>query len=114
MRKLTAWFFSPQGSKQAFPIIAWWEVRRIPLNLVIGVFGLGCIVVYALALQSSGQLQPGEDAVEPIALLFAPIAVNVLYTLGWTVELVVRRLLPHLVRSANQHHLRLSFSSLLG
>ena len=32
-------------------------------------------------------LKPGEDAVEPIALMAAPILINICYTLGWITEI---------------------------
>jgi len=33
-----------------------------------------------------------SDAIEPLMLLFMPIAVNVCYTVGWPVEIVLRKL----------------------
>jgi hypothetical protein len=38
---------------------------------------------------ASGNLQPGEDVVEPTALFLAPLVANAFYTLGWLVELLV-------------------------
>ena len=35
-------------------------------------------------------LQPGEDAVEPMALLLAPFAMNLCYTAGWVAELLYK------------------------
>ncbi|MBI3028029.1 MAG: hypothetical protein HYY64_00745 [Candidatus Rokubacteria bacterium] len=60
--------------------MAWWEVRRIPFNLIVGVYGVVCLVAFFWAITTSGHLQPGEDAVEPLALLAAPFGINVLYT----------------------------------
>jgi len=48
------------------------------------------------AIATSGHLHPGEDAVEPIALLAAPFGINLLYTLGWLVEVPARLLRPGL------------------
>ncbi|MGH7726920.1 MAG: hypothetical protein ACREOU_15970 [Candidatus Eiseniibacteriota bacterium] len=78
-------------------IILWWEIRRIPYNILVGVWGLACFIVYFIAITSSGHLQPGEDAIEPMALFAAPIVIlviNMSYTLGWIVELPLRLVVP--------------------
>jgi len=54
---------------------------------------VGLVIVYACA-SATGELKPGEDLIEPIALLFAPLAINVCYTAGWVVELLVRPARP--------------------
>ena len=68
----------------------WWEKRRIPFNLIVGVYGLFCLTIFMVSIITSGHLGPGEDAVEPLALLAAPFGINVLYTLGWLVEVPLR------------------------
>jgi hypothetical protein len=48
-------------------------------------------VSYALFVFISAYwLEPGEDAVEPLALPVAVVLANVAYTGGWVVELLVR------------------------
>jgi len=37
----------------------------------------------------ANELKPGEDAIEPMALFVAPVAVNICYTGGWIVELLL-------------------------
>lgn len=84
---MVAWLFRPRGGPStAWQVIAWWEVRRIPFNIVVGIYGLFCLVIFYWAIGTSGRLPSGEDAVEPIAILLAPFAINALYTLGWLVE----------------------------
>ena len=63
----------------------------MPFNLIVGVYGILSLLVFCLAINSSGHLRPGEDAVEPVALVAAPVLVNLLYTLGWLVEVQARR-----------------------
>ncbi len=82
--------------RNAIDIIAWWEVRRIPYNLVVGVWGAICLLIFTCSLNASGHLAPGEDAIEPLLLPLLPIAVNICYTTGWPVEIVLRRLLSAL------------------
>ena len=70
-------------------VIRWWELRRIPYNLVVGAVGLASIVVFEIVANS--MIPRGEDAVEPLLLLvgiFAyGVACNVAYTLGWIGEI---------------------------
>jgi hypothetical protein len=70
-------------------VIRWWELRRIPYNLVVGAVGLASIIVFELI--ASSMIPPGEDAEEPLALLLGVIvyavACNVGYTLGWIGEI---------------------------
>ena len=47
---------------------------------------------------TSGYLEPGEDAIEPMAVFAAAILVNILYTLGWLVEVPARIVSPGLPR----------------
>ncbi len=97
MRRFADWLFAnPQGARSLWGVVAWWEMRRIPFNIIIGVYGAMCLVIFFSAITTSGHLQPGEDAVEPLALLTAPFGINVLYTLGWLVEVPARVLRPAL------------------
>jgi hypothetical protein len=77
-------------------VIVWWEVRRIPFNVIVGAYGFLCLAVFFWAVTTSGHLAPGEDAVEPLALLAAPFGINALYTLGWLIEVPLRFLLRNL------------------
>src|SRR5262245_19075068 len=93
VKRFTAWLFTnPEEPRSLWRVIAWWELRRIPFNLIVIVYGALGFIIFLWAITTSGHLQPGEDAVEPIALLAAPFVVNLLYTLGWLVEVPVRRL----------------------
>jgi hypothetical protein len=95
LRCFTDWLFTnPRDSASTKAIVSWWEVRRLPFNLIIGTYGILCLVLFFATITTSGYLQTGEDAVEPLALMMAPIIVNVLYTLGWIVEAIYRRIEP--------------------
>src|SRR2546430_979149 len=91
------WLFeSAPKPVSSWRVVAWWEVRRLPFNLIIGTYAVACLILFEAAIHATGVLKPGEDAEEPIALLAAPILVNVLYTLGWLVEIPIRILMPNL------------------
>jgi hypothetical protein len=83
-------FGRPEGPRSLWEVMGWWELRRIPFNLIIGVYGGLCVLAFFWGITTSGHLQPGEDAVEPLALVTAPVAINVFYTLGWFVEIPAR------------------------
>ena len=97
MRTLAKWLFSsPEPNTSSGRIIGWWELRRIPYNVIVGCYAFGCLIIFFVAIGATGHLRPGEDAVEPITLLFAPCGINIFYTLGWLVEVPSRLLFPNL------------------
>jgi hypothetical protein len=76
--------------KQPFDAIVWWEIRRIPYNLILLVAG---ILTIAIILFIGGHfVKPGEDVIEPLGMLFGGIcygiAANLLYTLSWITEIL--------------------------
>jgi len=96
-QRFAAWLFSnPKDRISPKRVFAWWEIRRLPFNLIVGAYGILCLAVFFAAITTSGHLQPGEDAVEPVALMAAPFVINALYTRGWIVELTARSLEPGL------------------
>ena len=91
LKKILTWFFnSPDSNLSPLSIIMWWEARRIPYNILIGIYGISSLLLFYFFIQSSGKLEPGEDAVEPMAIFVAPIVINLAYTAGWAVELILR------------------------
>jgi hypothetical protein len=96
VRSIFRWLFAPPTLPGAVRSIGWWEARRIPVNLLVAAYGVVCLLIFFWAITSAGVLQPGEDAVEPLAILAAPILFNVAYTLGWMVEAPARAAVPNL------------------
>lgn len=82
-------FFVPENRRTFGNIVRWWEKRRIPFNLIVGSVGLCSLVLFYVFIKASGKLNPGEDPVEPLPLIAAPILMNVCYTAGWIVEAVL-------------------------
>lgn len=66
-------------------VISWWEKRRLPFNLVVGLCGLPTLVV--------AHMMTGIDM---LSLMFGSFAygimANVCFTLGWPAEFVARYL----------------------
>jgi hypothetical protein len=93
MKRFWRWLFEVrEGDRSTLEIIGWWEIRRIPYNLLILPIGLVSLIVFFVAILSTGHLKPGEDAVEPLAVLAAPFAMNFFYTAGWLAEVSLKLL----------------------
>jgi hypothetical protein len=90
------WLFIPPNPPGIGRSIVWWEKRRVPVNALIFVYGIVCLVIFCAAINGSHVLQPGKDAIEPIAIILAPIAFNICYTFGWLVEAPARAVAPGL------------------
>jgi hypothetical protein len=106
-RRLGRWFLgSIDEPLPWWRTILWWEARRLPYNALLGLLSCVALPVFLLAISRSGELKPGEDAAEPLALLAAPVLANIAYTFGWATELAVngvrgsdaRRVGPSLLR----------------
>jgi hypothetical protein len=90
MNKFIAWFFSrPPEPFSVGNIIGWWEIRRIPYNLIMYVSGIVSLIIFFIFINLAHELKPGEDAVEPLALIAALILLNICYTGGWIFELIL-------------------------
>ena len=88
------WLFSARSETTPWwRIVVWWEARRIPYNFLVGIVAFPCLILFYLFVYLADELQPGEDALEPMALFAAPVLVNAAYTAGWIVELLLRALL---------------------
>lgn len=95
IRLLEGFFDPPELPVAPSEAVLWWENRRIPFNIFIGGYGACCLGIFLVSISTSGHLQPGQDAVEPLGLMAAPFAVNILYTLGWLVEAPFRVFSPN-------------------
>jgi hypothetical protein len=76
--------------KRPWDAIVWWEVRRIPYNIVLAL--LGSVTGITVLWIGSHFVLPGEDVEEPLGMLVGAIlygiAANIFYTLGWISELL--------------------------
>jgi hypothetical protein len=87
------WFFTVQEvDRGIWRIILWWELRRIPYNIMVGILGIPCFAIFMFSILYAGNLSPGEDAVEPLATIFAPIALNIAYCAGAVAEITLHYL----------------------
>jgi len=95
-------FFNRDESAQtAWEIVAWWETRRIPYNIIVGAVGIVscglCLTTALLTEHFQGEAFGLPDP--PFFALFGVISygimANVCYTGGWIAELIARKLWPH-------------------
>jgi len=97
--RLAGWIFAHQLEKShPAHVVAWWELRRLPYNIIIAVTSLLTLsVFYAVALgcERSGGIPLGMPR-PPLLVLIAVVAywivVNAFYTCGWILELLVARM----------------------
>lgn len=89
-------FTAPSKPVRPLDAFYWWEQRRIPYNVIIGGVGVVSFIIFIIGLYAVIDLEPGEDAFEPVALFFAPILINLGYTAGWLVDVPLRIILPSL------------------
>jgi hypothetical protein len=87
----------PSAGDSFWEIFCWWELRRLPYNLIVGSVGVlssGVILVLA-AIASEIFNEPLGLPDPPILAVFGVIAygiaANVCYTGGWLTEWVVRK-----------------------
>jgi hypothetical protein len=112
MKAVISRFFSgPSSPPTLWRVVAWWELRRLPFNLVMGLYAALNLAIFMWAISASGRLKPGEDAVEPLALIAAVILGNALYTLGWLVEAPLRLAVPGLTSRFAPALLKLGFAA---
>ncbi|HJZ67081.1 MAG TPA: hypothetical protein VKF81_02965 [Blastocatellia bacterium] len=91
-RRFEEWMFSiPEPNRSTAGIVLWWELRRVPYNLIVGTTGLVSLSLVYFFSGRTNAIEPEEDVVEPIALLLAPVAMDVCYTAGWAVEAFLYR-----------------------
>jgi hypothetical protein len=85
-------FQAENPSSSFWESFVWWEIRRIPYNVAVGLTGLFSTIVffYAGSVFVQPMLEPGEDFAEPLGvlagILLFGIGANVCYTFSWILE----------------------------
>lgn len=69
-------------------VILWWELRRIPYNLAVILLVLLLSLIQGLLIKGGGG---GSPAILIIMFLAALVMMNLLYTSGWILDLIVRK-----------------------
>ena len=69
--------------RSIFKIIFWWELRRLLYNFIILIFGIISLILMSAIVN----VPPGEDLIEPIAIIGFGILCNLGYSIGWLTEI---------------------------
>jgi hypothetical protein len=79
-----------RAMKRPWDAIIWWELRRIPYNVLMLVVGV--LSLLSILFIGSHFVEPGEDVIEPFAIVAGVVVfggfANLAYTLGWITELL--------------------------
>ena len=73
-------------SKAVWGVVTWWEGRRLRYNLIVG--GVGVLIFVMIAIVNLHM----REVLISIGILgfFYAIAANLLYCLGWGIEILLR------------------------
>jgi hypothetical protein len=70
--------------------IVWWELRRIPYNMLMLVVGV--LSLLSILFMGKYFVRPGEDVIELVGMISGAVVygllANIAYTLGWVTELL--------------------------
>ena len=84
---------SSNHERSFWQVIVWWELRRIPFNLVVGLSGTLSLLLFQWFNKFPPKLIP-EPTVDPLAVILFGAGANFFYTSGWIAELILRELRP--------------------
>ena len=99
IQKLTSLrlFQRAENLETNWQIILWWELRRIPYNLIVGAIGiLACICLFGIGCFSERRFGeaigwPDSPLFGLMAISFYGIAANICYAFGWIIEIFVKK-----------------------
>jgi hypothetical protein len=80
--------------------IGWWEARRVPFNLIVASAGIVSVAVVSVVglgayfLFNSDFGVPDPPLFAVLGVIFYGVVVNICYTGGWIVELLIRTAWP--------------------
>lgn len=89
---LKSLFSIPAGERPWHSIILWWELRRIPYNLLVGVTGFLSLMLLFAADSFPPRLSAQEADIEPLSFIVFGVLANICFTGGWTAELLARKI----------------------
>ncbi len=96
IRKVILRFFTvPEGERSNLSVVLWWELRRIPYNLIVGLFAVASWMIAALSIE----LANFAISLELLPLIGAFFLANFFYTGGWVTEITVRMLTKRQARN---------------
>jgi len=97
---LAGWtlFRRARPPERTWDVIAWWESRRIPYNLIVGASGIASAIVMLITGFVTDHFVgeaigvPGSPFFAMVAVIVYGIMANICFTGGWILELLSRRI----------------------
>jgi hypothetical protein len=83
----------PDQERNAWQVIGWWELRRLPYNLIVGLGGSLGLLLFVWFSKLPPKLVP-EPIVGPFPVILFAVGANFFYTSGWVAELMARAMFP--------------------
>ncbi len=83
----------PDRERRWWQVMAWWEWRRLPYNLIVGLGGTLGLLLFVWFNRLPPKLVP-EPTVDPLPVILFGVGANFFYTAGWVAELIARALWP--------------------
>jgi hypothetical protein len=94
---LSSLYSRPEPAAKTADVIGWWEARRIPFNLIVGVVGLLSCMAFGVVVLGAYLLFDIDWFPEPFSIFAVPLygfLANICYTGGWMAEVAIRRIWP--------------------
>ncbi|HEX3798617.1 MAG TPA: hypothetical protein VH413_07945 [Verrucomicrobiae bacterium] len=85
-------FQRPADCETALQIVRWWELRRIPYNLIVGLVGIfNCACIFGMlilfpAAQTNGFAR-GFPGLPLVGIFIYGVMANICYSGGWVAEI---------------------------
>jgi hypothetical protein len=97
---LTHWslFRRARPPERNWDVIAWWESRRIPYNLILGAAGIASAIIMLITGLVTEHVigeaigVPGSPFFAIVAVVVYAVMANICFTGGWVLELFSRRI----------------------
>jgi hypothetical protein len=91
-------FCRTRPPERTWDVIAWWESRRIPYNLIVGAAGIASAIVMLITGFVTEHVigeaigVPGSPFFAVLAVIAYGIMANICFTGGWILETLSRRI----------------------
>lgn len=87
-------FKRAENLNTTWQIVLWWELRRIPFNLIIGATGIfTCVFLFGLEMLLKNDILDNLLPDPPAIAIFGyGLLANVCFTGGWIIELLAKAL----------------------
>lgn len=76
----------PDGNRSFWNILAWWEVRRVLYNAIVGICGLPAFLYFVF-----GHTATWDASMWVMMTIWYGLSANLYYTAGWVCEYIAKK-----------------------